>query len=153
MIAESLELDDIGLLSASDMLESLFGIAKQHGTGNTKDANRIALRIPALCGELTRKDVQNVLGISVKCQQKVEANLNSLTKQRRAILPNPGSINDDLTNVIQNIELIPVSKKREKITKTIKITDRYKKSPGPSPDSQESEDSHEQCRFQRALTG
>lgn len=153
MIARNLELEDIGLPSASDILESLFGIAKQHGTGNTKDANRIALRIPALCGEVTRKDVQSVLGVSVKCQQEIEANLNSLTKQRRAILPNPGSLNVGLTNVIQNIELIPESKKREKITKIINISDRCKKATGPSSDSKESEEFPKLYPFKRALTG
>ena len=152
-IAENLELENIGLPSASDILESLFGIAKRHGTGNTKDANRIALRIPALCENLTRKDVQNVLGITVKCQQEVEGNLNSLTKQRRAILPNPGSINDDLTDEIQNIELIPDPKKREKDAKIINISERYKKSTGPSLDSQESEKFPQPYKFQRALTG
>ncbi|MDM8516136.1 hypothetical protein QUF76_08050 [Desulfobacterales bacterium HSG16] len=152
-IAENLELENIGLPSASDILESLFGIAKQHGTGNTKDANRIALRIPALCGELTRNDVQSVLEITVKCQREVEANLNALTKQRRAILPNPGSINDNLTDEIQNIELIPESKKREKITKIINISERCKKSIGPSLDSHESEEAPELYQFQRALTG
>jgi hypothetical protein len=66
---------------SSDSIESLFGVSKQHGCGKIKDANRIALRIPAKCGELMKKDAQMVLDISVKEQQQIEASLPSLTKQ------------------------------------------------------------------------
>ncbi len=132
ILASNLGLKDAGMPSASDILESLFGIAKQHGTGNIKDANRIALRIPALCGTLTRNDAKRVLRISVKCQQEVEANLKSLTRQRRNILPNPGSINDGITGAIQNLELITKSGKREKTTKKGDISESYGNCIGPS---------------------
>lgn len=123
ILATNLGLEKVGMPSASDILESLFGIVKQHGTGNIKDANRIALRIPALCGNLTRNDAKSVLRISVKCQQEVEANLNSLTRQRRKILPIPGSINDGIINAAQNLELIPRSEKREKNTEIAGISE------------------------------
>lgn len=48
--ATKLGLDRIGLPVSSDPIESLFGLGKLHGTGEIKDANRIALRLPALCG-------------------------------------------------------------------------------------------------------
>ena len=127
-IAQTLGLEELGLPSSSDILESLFGIAKQHGTGNTKDANRIALRIPALCGEITRDDAQRVLDITVKEQQEVESAINSLTKQRRSILPNPGSINDGIIAGIENLELIPKSQKWEKKSIKYNISDCYKNS-------------------------
>ena len=153
MIAMNLGLENIGLPSSSDILESLFGIAKQHGTGNTKDANRIALRIPALCGELTRNDARMVLEISVKRQQEVEASLNSLTRQRRAILPNPGSINDDIANDIQNLEFIPGSKKQENNTEIEYISDLYEKSTGPLFGLQKQDEIPSTHHFQRALAG
>ncbi len=56
--AQTLGLNEVGLPISSDSIESLFGVAKRHGTGELKDANRIALRIPALCGKLTRKDAR-----------------------------------------------------------------------------------------------
>jgi hypothetical protein len=37
-----------GMPITSDAIKSLFGVAKQHGTGEICDANRIALRLPAL---------------------------------------------------------------------------------------------------------
>lgn len=65
MVAKVLGLENAGMPISSDNIESLFGVSKQHGTGKIKDANRIALRIPAMCGELTREDAERVLNISV----------------------------------------------------------------------------------------
>ena len=45
--ATTLGLDHIGLPISSDSIESLFGVAKHHGVGETQDAARIALRLPA----------------------------------------------------------------------------------------------------------
>ena len=115
LIARELGLEE-GMPISSDCIESLFGTAKQHGTGEVKDANRIALRIPSLCGELTVKDAQNVLGINVKEQKRIVDSIPSLIKQRREILPNPGSLEklrSDCT--VQNLELIPESKNRSNI--------------------------------------
>jgi hypothetical protein len=63
--ATTLGLDHIGLPISSDAIESLFGVAKQHGVGEIKDANRIALRLPALCGTPTREEATQVLEVSV----------------------------------------------------------------------------------------
>ncbi len=82
----------MGLPVTSDTIESLFGIAKQHGVGTIKDANRIALRLPALAGELTADDVQQVLRIRVNDQQDVLGKLPSLVRQRQEILPHPGHL-------------------------------------------------------------
>ena len=128
MVAESLGLEHTGLPISSDNIESLFGVSKQHGCGVIKDANRIALRIPAMCGVLTRKEVQMVLGISVKEQQKIEASLPSLTKQRREILPTPGCLDKIIVEEAKkNIELLPRVKKRSKKSLKIDITDIYNK--------------------------
>ncbi len=52
--AKALGLDHIGLPISSDAIASLFGVAKRHGVGETQDAARIALRLPAFCGVPTR---------------------------------------------------------------------------------------------------
>jgi hypothetical protein len=136
-IAAELGLDKVGMPISSDNIESLFGGAKRHGTGEVKDVNRIALRIPALCGELTRQDAQAVLAVSVQEQQEVIGPLPSLIKQRRRILPNPGCL-DKLQSdgEQQNLELIPEAEKRSKnhINKNISIG--YKKTHGPLAGSQ-----------------
>jgi hypothetical protein len=130
--AKDLSLDQIGMPISSDTIESLFGVSKQHGCAQIKDANRIALRIPAMCGELTSSEVQMVLDISVKDQRKIEAPLASLTKQRRDILPNPGRLDAVvLTQAKKNLELIPGSKKRLKNVINLSITKYCKKTTEP----------------------
>jgi len=136
-VAESLGLEHTGMPISSDNIESLFAVSKQHGCAEVKDVNRIALRIPAMCGELTRKEVQMVLGISVKEQQKIETSLPSLTRQRREILPNPGFLDkivDDEEK--KNLELLPGSKKRSKNLIKYNITDGYNELSGPLIDLQ-----------------
>jgi len=153
MVAENLGLQHTGMPISSDSIESLFGVSKQHGCGAIKDANRIALRIPALCGELTRKDAQMVLDISVKEQQQIEASLPSLTKQRREILPNPGCLDKiiDDQEEKKNLELLPGSKKRSKNLIKIDITDHYKEATGPLIDPQKQTPLLPRSRISNAL--
>ena len=92
--AIALGVDQHGLPVCSDCIESLFGVAKRHGTGEVKDANRIAARIPALCGDPTWQDAENVLKISVKEQEEYVGSLASLTRQRRNVLNNTGHLED-----------------------------------------------------------
>ena len=54
--AKRLGLEHVGLPISSDTIESLFGVAKHHGVGQTQDAARIALRLPAFCGAPTREE-------------------------------------------------------------------------------------------------
>jgi hypothetical protein len=84
--AKTLGLDHVGLPISSDVIESLFGVAKRHGVGQTQDAARIALRLPALCGAPTREEAAQVLGISVSRQHEITGQVTSLTKQRREVL-------------------------------------------------------------------
>jgi hypothetical protein len=44
-IAKKLDIEQLPI--STDQLESLFGVGKRHGTGNVKDANQIATRLPA----------------------------------------------------------------------------------------------------------
>ena len=87
--ATTLGLDHVGLPISSDTIESLFGVAKQHGVGETQDAARIALRLPALCGLPTREEAEQVLDVSVARQQEFTGQVISLTKQRREVLGHP----------------------------------------------------------------
>ncbi|WDN87943.1 hypothetical protein BuS5_00911 [Desulfosarcina sp. BuS5] len=92
IVAESLGMGNTGMPICSDNIESLFGLGKTHGTGEVKDANRIALRLPAFCGSVNRESVRMAMGVTVKEQQEVENKLLSLTRQRRKILPTPEAL-------------------------------------------------------------
>ena len=84
--AKTLGLEHVGLPISSDPIESLFGVVKRHGMGQTQDAARIALRVPALCGAPTREEAKQVLGVSVASQHEITGQFTSLTKQRREVL-------------------------------------------------------------------
>lgn len=87
--AKSLGLAHLGLPISSDAIESLFGVAKGHGVGQTQDAARIALRLPALCGAPTRQEAEKVLAVTVARQHEFTAQFTSLTQQRREVLGHP----------------------------------------------------------------
>src|SRR5712692_5877802 len=74
---------------SSDAIESLFGVAKRHGVGETQDADRIALRLPAFCGVPTREEAAQVLEVSVARQHEFTSAFTSLTQQRREVLGHP----------------------------------------------------------------
>jgi hypothetical protein len=90
--AKTLGLDQVGVPISSDTIESLFGVGKRHGVGETSDATRIALRLPAFCGAPTREEAQQVLGVSVARQHELTATLTSLTQQRREVLSHTGDL-------------------------------------------------------------
>jgi len=60
--------------------------------GESKDAHRSALRLPALCGTPTREEAKQVLKSSVAAQQEIIGRSTSLTQQRREVLPNPSRL-------------------------------------------------------------
>jgi hypothetical protein len=87
--ATPLGLDPVGLPISADAIASLFGVGKHHGVGETQDAARIALRLPALCGVPTREEAEQVLDVSVARQYEFSSQLTSLTQQRREVLSHP----------------------------------------------------------------
>lgn len=114
-VARQLGLDTIGLPISSDPIESLFGIAKQQSQGPIKDADRIAVYLPSFCGTLGPAEAKRVLEISVAQQQKVIGSVSSLTKQRRHVLPNPGSLESLFEeDRHHHVELLAGSKNRSK---------------------------------------
>jgi hypothetical protein len=111
--ATTLGLEKIGLPISSDQIESLFGLAKQHGAGEIRDADRIAMRLPALCGIPTRAEAEQVVGISVADQNEITSCFNSLMKQRREVLPNPDRLESLGKEQAQaHVTLIPDAKNR-----------------------------------------
>lgn len=133
MVAQSLGVSTIGMPICSDILESLYGVVKIHGTGEIKDANRIALRLPSYCGELSDDAAKMVMGVSTKQQQEIEKKLFSLTRQRRKVLPNPGTIKDLITvDSNPNVSLLPLPKVEEKTRNILSITERCEDIDEPS---------------------
>lgn len=129
--AAALGLDDVGMPISSDAIESLFGVAKRHGAGELHDASRIALRLPALCGTLTRSEAQQVVAISVAEQHEFSAGLPSLTKQRRAVLSHPERLEQLGLDQSHTIELIGGAKNRPNVQNLIDISTGYEESDGP----------------------
>jgi len=122
--ATTLGLDHIGLPISSDAIESLFGVAKRHGVGETQDAARIALHLPALCGLPTREEAEQVLQVSVARQHEVTAQFTSLTKQRREVLCHPERLERlSLPQGSPDVELIPRPKNRSNYQGTSNISD------------------------------
>lgn len=128
--ARSIGLDDIGMPISSDPIESLFGLGKVLGAGQIKDADRIALRLPALCGIPTQEEAWKVLGVSDAEYRKILDPLTSLTKQRRNVLPNPDQL-ESLTNSQAHVELIPSSKNRSQSQEKIIFPSGYENCSGP----------------------
>ena len=111
--AATLGLDQVGLPISSDSIESLFGVAKRHGVGETQDADRMALRLPAFCGRPTREEAEQVLEVSVARQEAFTATFTSLTKQRREVLTHPERLeNLGEHQYASHVELLPNPKKR-----------------------------------------
>lgn len=130
--AIKLGLDHIGLPVSSDPIESLFGLGKLHGTGEIKDANRIALRLPALCGTPTREEAEQVVKITVAEERQITSRFTSLVKQRRDVLPYPGRLESLGTEQGGTpLELIASAKNRENIGEILHFPAAYTKAQGP----------------------
>jgi hypothetical protein len=139
--AKTLGLDPIGLPMSSDAIESLFGVAKRHGVGQTQDAARIALRLPALCGAPTREEAEQVVGVSVARQREMTATYTSLTKQRREVL-GQGKTLESLgqRQGEPHVELLPSSKNRSNHCTIINLSMDYEHQYGPHLASQQPPD-------------
>jgi hypothetical protein len=130
--ATTLGLDHVGVPISSDAIESLFGVAKHHGVGETQDAARIALRLPALCGLPTREEAEQVLAVSVARQQAFTGQVTSLTKQRREVLGNPERLESlSRTQGTPQVELIARPKNRSNHQNIAQISNAYGQRSGP----------------------
>lgn len=130
--AKTLGLDHVGLPISSDAIESLFGVAKQHGVGQTQDAARIALRLPAFCGLPTRAEAEQVLQVSVARQQEITGQGISLSKQRRQVLGHPERLESLRTTPgVPHVELIPGPTNRSNDQNIVQISNGYEERLGP----------------------
>ena len=130
--ATTLGLDHVGLPISSDSIASLFGVAKRHGVGETQDAARIALRLPAFCGMPTREEAAQVLEVSVARQREFTGRFTSLTQQRREVLSHPErleSLGRDQGS--SPVERIPSPKNRSNNEASIKTSITYEHLYGP----------------------
>jgi hypothetical protein len=136
--AKTLGLDQVGLPISSDAIESLFGVAKRHGVGQTPDAARIALRLPALCGAPTREEAEQVLGIRVARQHEITAQFTSLTQQRREIL-GQGKALESLGQSpdAPHVELLPSPKNRSNHAAIINLSMDCENQYGPHLEPQQ----------------
>jgi hypothetical protein len=136
--ATTLGLQHVGLPISSDAIESLFGVAKRHGVGETQEANRMALRLPAFCGVPTREEAEQVLEVRVARQQAFTAQFTSLTKQRREVLGHPERLESlSLNQANPHVELIPSPKNRSNYQEPLNISNGYEEyhgAPLRSPD-------------------
>ena len=130
-IAETLCSDGFGLPVCSDIIESMYAVGKEHGTGEIMDANRIAMRLPAMCGAVTKDDAQRVAHTSVREQEKLTQQISSLTHQRRSTLPHPGSLEHLKDDSNKHIEMIPRAGNPAKNADIHDISKTYRKDSGP----------------------
>ena len=130
--ATTLGLEHIGLPISSDAIESLFGVAKRHGVGETHDARRMALRLPAFCGVPTREEAHQVLEVSVARQREFTAQVPSLTTQRRDVLGHPERLERlSLMGDDKPLELLPPSKNRSNSSEILHLSNGYERPYGP----------------------
>ena len=130
--ATTLGLDHIGLPISSDAIESLFGVAKRHGVGQTQDAARIALRLPALCGAPTQEEAEQVLGISVARQHEITGQYTSLTKQRREVLGHGKELESlGQSQGEPHLELLPSPKNRSNHAAIVNLSTAGENQYGP----------------------
>jgi ribosomal protein S8E len=131
-IAKTLGLDHIGMPISSDTIESLFGVGKHHGMGQTQDAARIALRLPAFCGAPTREEAQEVLTVSVAQQRELTAHFTTLTQQRREVFGHPERLESLSRSQGQpHVELLPSPKNRSNCETAITISKGCENPCGP----------------------
>jgi hypothetical protein len=130
--AKTLGRDQGGLPISSDAIASLFGVAKHHGVGETQDAARIALRLPACCGLPTREEAEQVLDVSVARPQEVTGPIISLTKQRREVLGHPERLERlRITQGLPRVERIASAKNRSHHQNIVNLSNKYEELYGP----------------------
>ena len=130
--ATTLGLDHIGVPISSESIASLFGVAKQHGVGQTQAAARRALHLPALCGVPTREAAEQVLAVSVARQHEITGQFISLTKQRHEVWGHPERL-ESLSRHQGDPqgERMPRPKNRSNYQETIHISNGYEEYHGP----------------------
>jgi hypothetical protein len=137
--ATTLGLGQVGVPISSDSIESLFGVGKRHGVGETSDAARIALRLPAFCGTPTREEAERVLGVSVAQQHEFTATFTSLTQQRREVLGQGQALDRLARNQSEPyVELLPRPKNRSNHASIVNLSINCENQSGPDLEARQS---------------
>jgi len=137
--ATTLGLGQVGVPISSDSIESLFGVGKRHGVGETSDAARIALRLPAFCGTPTREEAERVLGVSVAQQHEFTATFTSLTQQRREVLGQGQALDRLARNQSEPyVELLPRPKNRSNHASIVNLSMDCENQSGPDLEPRQS---------------
>jgi hypothetical protein len=137
--ATTLGLGQVGVPISSDSIESLFGVGKRHGVGETSDAARIALRLPAFCGTPTREEAERVLGVSVAQQHEFTATFTSLTQQRREVLGQGQALDRLARNQSEPyVELLPRPKNRSNHASIVNLSMNCENQSGPDLEARQS---------------
>ena len=124
--AETRGLDHVGVPLRSDALASLCGGAKRHGVGETQEAHRLALRLPAFCGVPTREEAEQGRKVRVARHQELTAQRISLTTQRREVLGHPERLERlSLEQATPHVERIPSPNNRSNYQEIIGISNSY----------------------------
>ena len=121
--AKTLGREQVGWPSSADAIASLFGVATRHGVGQTQDAARSALRLPAWCGPPTREEAEQVLAISGARPHEITGPWTSLTTQRREVL-GQGKALESLGQGqgAPHVERVPRPKNRSKDATIVKLS-------------------------------
>ncbi|QTA87719.1 hypothetical protein [Desulfonema magnum] len=93
------------------------------------------------------------MNISLREQQEFSESLFSLTKQRRKILANPGSLEILSDKTAENSEFIPESEKRAKKIININISSNCKKITGPLTELENRAESLPEIKISEAACG
>jgi len=124
--------DHLGVPISADAIASLCGMATSRGVGETQDAARSALRLPAFCGVPTREEAEHVLKVRVATHQELTAPCPSLTTPRREVLGHPERLERlSLEQAIPPVARIPRPKNRSNYQEIINIANSYEECHGP----------------------
>ncbi len=130
--ATTLGLDHVGVPISSEAIASLFGVAQRHGVGETQEAPRMALRLPACCGVPTREEAEQVLRVRGARPQERTAQCPSLSTQRREVLGHPERLARlSLAQATPHVERIPRPKNRSNDQEIIDISHGDEECCGP----------------------
>jgi hypothetical protein len=125
-------LDPRGVPISAEAIASLCGVAKRHGVGETQDASRMALRLPAFCGLPTRAEAHQVLEVSVARHRECTAQVPAVTTQRRAVLGHPERLERlRLRRGDRSLERMPPPKNRSNAPEALHLSHGYEKLYGP----------------------
>lgn len=119
VIAAKLGVGDSGLPVTSDPIESLFGVSKSHGTGERQSVYRMATRLPALTGVVTREESEMAAAVTVAEQKAVFGDVPSLEKTQYAFRSGGG----DFDELAKEKETVLTLSKGQKSTANAEIND------------------------------